>query len=293
MSVVILCAAILMSQETKGADAATTENAAATAGSDGAGGEVAPAAPARGCSIWRLIWVMVVCGLIGGVINLLLAWEDEEKIATPSVPPVSPAGATQFWKESRWWRLLLRHLLVATVASFLVPLFLNTISSNLIKEARCDVLELLVFAGFCLIAALSASRFIQTLTDRVVELAKDAKKEAAKAKATAQAAEEKVEDLEEDRTEPEPAAKTSDAAMAMRAMKPADEATVKILQALNNPRWIYRTATGIAKDANLDRAVVMSKLDQMMRDGLVANVPSRKTGADRWKLTAAGRTAIA
>jgi len=48
---------------------------------------------------------------------------------------------------------LLRSLVIGIGASFLVPLFLNMISSDLMRQMDQDAGKLLVFVGFCLIAA--------------------------------------------------------------------------------------------------------------------------------------------
>src|SRR6266849_838261 len=102
-----------------------------------------------------LIAVMLAAGMVGGLLNYYM---------TQSADPEHTS--------------ILKSLLAGICASFLVPLFLNMISSNLIDAIRgganasSDVSKLFVFAGFCLIAAISSSAFIRTLSDRVLAEAK-------------------------------------------------------------------------------------------------------------------------
>ncbi|MEA2710790.1 MAG: hypothetical protein QOF78_3391 [Phycisphaerales bacterium] len=287
MSVVILCAAILMSQETKGADAATTENAAATAGSDGAGGEVAPPAPATkpaadACSYWRVFWVMLLSGLIAGTRNILVAWEEEKKASATSSVPFDAAYR---------WRLVARHLIVAVAASFLIPLFLSMISSQLLQEARCYIDKLLILAGFCLVAGLSATRFIETVSDRVIKMAEDAKKQAANANAKADVAKEAAAGVQETLIEPPPPSPARDAVRAAaRAAMPAvandQKAVLRALAA--SPHALFTTESITAKLAK-DVPSVEEALRALAAQNLVRVLPRiNRPGEFVWGITEAG-----
>jgi tetratricopeptide (TPR) repeat protein len=70
----------------------------------------------------------------------------------------------------------LRTCLVLEVgASFLVPFFLDSISSDLIRQTKADKSKLFVFAGFCLLFAISSRAFIKNLSDKVVKEVHDAR----------------------------------------------------------------------------------------------------------------------
>src|SRR5437764_7659640 len=90
-----------------------------------------------------LILIMVGAGLLGGAVNYFLSQEIDPN--------------QKYFGRSLWLGL---------AASFMVPLFLNMISSNLIDSIRGnaatpgDKSKLLVFAGFCIVAALSSRSFI-------------------------------------------------------------------------------------------------------------------------------------
>lgn len=105
--------------------------------------------------------VILGAGAFGGWVNFLLSKPDN--IPAPR---------------------LARSVVVGIAASFLVPLFLNMISSNLIDLIRAgDNSRLLVLLGFCLVASISSTSFIKTLSDRVLAEAKQAKREAQQARA--------------------------------------------------------------------------------------------------------------
>ena len=92
------------------------------------------AARSIGWHIATLLIIMVLCGIYGGYVAYRLMPEAD---ATPSA--------------------LRTSIVTGACAALLVPLFLNTISSDLMTSSRSDPLKLLVFTGFCLVAAVSGS----------------------------------------------------------------------------------------------------------------------------------------
>ena len=92
--------------------------------------------------------VMLIAGIFGGVINYLL---DQE----------SGKSSAQLERNA-----LLKSITIGLGASFLVPLFLAIISSDLIELNKLDSSKILVFLGFCLVAAISSRKFIFTLSEK-------------------------------------------------------------------------------------------------------------------------------
>jgi DNA-binding MarR family transcriptional regulator len=124
---------------------------------------------------------MLAFGSLGGLVNYYLARLESPHQSSP--------------KES---------LVIGIAASFLVPLFLQMISSDLLHRGTSNHLVLFVFAGFCLIAAVSSKAFIRTLSEQVLKEARaamaeaqEARQEASNARATASQARQEVEDLED------------------------------------------------------------------------------------------------
>jgi hypothetical protein len=121
-----------------------------------------------------LIGIIVLGGVAGGVANFLIGLDQPDPNGgAPPTPAVSS------------WLRLWRSVFVGVVAAFLVPLLLNMVSSELLKNAATDLLSRFVLLGFCLAAAISSTAFIRTMTDRVLNLAREAKADAAKAQAEA------------------------------------------------------------------------------------------------------------
>ncbi len=118
--------------------------------------------------------IMLVAGVLGGFVNYLLAKPDE-------TPPPNKV----------------RSVVVGTAAALLVPLFLNMIGSNLLDGMKGPEPQPFVLLGFCLVAAISSTAFIRSLSDRVLAEAKQAKQEAKEAKESAQQIDQMVELLED------------------------------------------------------------------------------------------------
>lgn len=104
-----------------------------------------------------LILIMLVCGAFGGFLNYLHNFDTTEN-------------------EQRNNVVRFKYILLGIGAAFLIPVFLKMISSNLI--ASTDNNDYLIFAGFCLIAAIFSRRFIVTIGDKILEAAKKAEKAA-------------------------------------------------------------------------------------------------------------------
>jgi hypothetical protein len=114
---------------------------------------------------------MAAAGLFGGIINYFLDQDNSE----------SDLRSNQ--------TTLLKSLIIGVGASFLVPLFLAIISSDLVELDKLNQSKILVFFGFCLIAAISSKKFIVTISERVL-------KEAREAKQKVKQVEDKIENIE-------------------------------------------------------------------------------------------------
>jgi hypothetical protein len=122
-----------------------------------------------------VVLIMLGAGILGGTVNFYLAKPDD-------VPPPNVA----------------RSVVVGTAASLLVPLFLNMISSELVNNIikGGDGTKPFVLLGFCLVAAISSTAFIRTLSDRVLDQAKQATKAAQEARADVKQVDKKVDLIE-------------------------------------------------------------------------------------------------
>ena len=73
------------------------------------------------------------------------------------------------WLKGDFWK----SVVVGLAAAAVVPLFLQTVSSNLVAEclnkpSADQVVSCLVFFGFCTIAAIFSARFLTSIADKVL-----------------------------------------------------------------------------------------------------------------------------
>lgn len=101
---------------------------------------------------------IISAGVLGGIISYYL--ENETQISD---------------KKKRMYQVK-RHVYLGIGAAFLVPLFLWITQSEIRTKIGNDSSSFLVFIGFCLIAAISAKKFIQTLSNRILKDIKEIKK---------------------------------------------------------------------------------------------------------------------
>ncbi len=221
-----------------------------------------------------IVGTMLIAGVVGGLINSYLSDPLIERPLT-------------------WWQ----HVIVGVGAAFMVPVFLNMISSRLIAEITgteitSDTLsKLLVLTGFCLLAAVSSRAFIRSMTDRLLQEVSSAKKEAKEAKAQA----ENAEVIAEANAKMEPERSLATEATATEAVETTPRVQVseleqKILKAMAESKFAMRSLTGIAKDAELSTAQVNRAIGELMQKQLVIEGKNRD-GQLRWYPTAEGRQA--
>lgn len=211
--------------------------------------------------------VMLLCGAFGGVLNYLSVQGEEPK-------------NTRFWQS----------LLGGIVASFMVPLFLNMISSNLIEAVKGtannagDLSKLFVLAGFCLVAGVSSRAFITTLSARVLRETKATRNEVQQLKR-------EFEPIREKEIENEPQEVVPLSVSVADSMSIGEDAR-KVLKALANGRFTLRTRTGIANETGIEKDAVNKILDELVEMRLVRKVKVMVQGElkARWYLSEKGRT---
>jgi hypothetical protein len=224
-----------------------------------------------------VIGVMISAGFLGGLVNYFLARKDDPE-------------ASSFPKS----------ITLGIAASLLVPLFLNMISSSLLESIRTgtpslDSSKVLVFLGFCLVAAISSTSFIKTLSDRILQEAREAKKVARQADKKASEVESVIQPIVDKETEAEDSLSgTATSLVPPRAL--VDENEKKLLQNLANGKWILRTRTGLAKETGIPKPDVDRMMDDLRKRKLVDYkwiVDRAGEKKKRWYITNEGRAAIA
>lgn len=224
---------------------------------------------------FTVIGVIVGAGTLGGAINYLLL-------------PKSELEATSKTKS----------VALGIGASFLVPLFLNMISSNLLDSIRTtpgEIVKILVFAGFCLIAAISSTAFIKGISDRILKEAQEAKAVAKAAETRASEVQAAVDPIIEKETEQEDASGGPSLTTVKATQPNLDPKEKSLLEKLANGRWTLRTRTGLAKETGLPKNEVDELVEGLKEQGFVNTQTILKSGKPRkrWYITNEGRKAIA
>jgi hypothetical protein len=248
-----------------------------------------------------ILGVILFAGILGGFMNYTSVRDNERADKTDS-----EGGAMPSSREGPRWPALSRSLLLGIGAAFLVPLFLNMISSTLVDnihspEKGFDFNKILVFLGFCLVAAISSTAFIRTISERVLKLAEEARKtgnqakeDAEKAKIQAEKTESRVEPLLQSVTEPEPEEVATAFAATTMVQLAADER--KVLASLVNPEYRLRTIAGVVAETKMAVEKVTEILDRL-KDRNLANsttvvIRGTTTEGFRWFITPQGREAL-
>ncbi len=108
--------------------------------------------------IITLLAIMIVAGVLGGVAGFM----------------IEKNTSTDHKNKNPWF-----YILIGLCASLLVPLFMTTISSDLLENSQQNHLDYLVFGGFCLIAAISAHKFIVSISEKILKQVDSARDEIA------------------------------------------------------------------------------------------------------------------
>jgi hypothetical protein len=95
-----------------------------------------------------IVGIILIAGIFGGLVNYFTVNNQKE------------AGSSR-----KCWEAVL----VGIAASFLVPLFLSMISSDLIVNCRNDDKYYFVFAGLCLVAGIFSRRFINSIGKKILD----------------------------------------------------------------------------------------------------------------------------
>ena len=233
--------------------------------------------------IWTIVLIIFGAGLLGGWAGYLAD---------------ASSGLNAAPDERR--HALKRYVVLGVVAAFSVPLFLSVLQSALMKDIftvkpegggeSIPFVEFLIFAGFCLVAALSSRAFLDTLTKNVIRDVQELKQQT-------RALDERVDDntgrveLMEEVVDP---GAGSPAAMDVLGQAPDGHSLpdvgateTKALGAMMN--MTYRTATGIGKEIGLARTRIGEVLDLLAAKKLVERTTSPTTGGPRWRINGARR----
>lgn len=204
--------------------------------------------------ITKLILVMVAFGLLGGVVNYINSYSAKNKKAPK--PKVSD---------------LIKTMITGVAASFLVPVFLNTISSNIVRESETDPIKLVVFAGFCVIASVSAKSFISAISGKVLEKMSKVEEDVQAVRTVIRPVILKHTELDDDGGNGKTAV-IGNTEVSNGTSDQVESSRLKVLQELSGSEYAFRTINGLARDTNMEPELVQECLEDCVSSGLVGAI---------------------
>jgi hypothetical protein len=215
--------------------------------------------------IFILATVMLLAGIFGGLVNYYLYGDKDPDAAN-----------------------LPRFLVVGIGASFLVPVVLDVVNSELVLESQGDPSRLLIFTGFCLISSLISRFFVDNMSDRILNEAKVAKARSEEVHHNLKTIQQEILPLVD--TETEQDTLVEDDEDNLPAEQDLDVISAQVLKVLSNGRFIFRSLSGVCRESNHEESTVLKTLQVLTVKSLAGKVNS-KNGV-RWHITEKGRRAL-
>lgn len=106
-----------------------------------------------------LALIILLTGLLGGYAGYLI---EKNRILNSDLPSADLI-VKRIGREKRYF------LITGICASLLIPLFLSTISSQLMSNSQKEPLQYFVFGGFCLLVAIFSKQFITSLSEKILK----------------------------------------------------------------------------------------------------------------------------
>jgi len=214
--------------------------------------------------IFILATVMLLAGIFGGLVNYYL-YGDKDPDAE-SLP---------------------RFLVVGVGASFLVPVVLDMVNSELVLESQGDPSRLLIFTGFCLISALLSRFFIDNLSDRILNEAQVAKQRSEEVQQNLRIIQSELLPLIDTETEQDTSGEDP---QVVQVNDELDVTSTHVLKILSSGRFIFRSLAGVCREANEEESTILKTLHVLVTRSLAGKV-SGKNGV-RWHITEKGRRVL-
>lgn len=228
--------------------------------------------------IITLILIIILIGSLAGISNFL---NYQSKI-TKKNKDISNSKI-ELWK----------YIVSGIGASILVPLLLNMLSSNLIKETEnFEQINYFVFAGFCFVAGYFSERFINSMGAKILKDLEETNEKVDKAISTVKDNEEKIDfivdtESESDNSELEHKIDLNDL-VTQNSFADDDlkTQTYKIIKSFLG-KYRFRTAKNISKELNYSITIVEVTLEQLQKNGVTKKFTT-KNDVVLWGLTKIG-----
>jgi hypothetical protein len=239
-------------------------------------------------SLIQVTLSVIACIVGSGVLGGLIGWLGEDTTANNKNASAKESGAP---------KSCLYYLLLSIGAATTVPLFLtliqSKISANVFSTGDAPKLEdWFVFFGLCVIAAIFAKNYLETLYGKLLDRLNKTDARLNKTKATADATKGRVDEIAENRLqEGEPIEDTvsspvkkgivAELTSSPSPIPPSNltDAEKKVWAALIDPTFPRRRRSleGIVSDTKLDLGSAQSVLNKLKAANLVEEVHGERT----------------
>ena len=186
---------------------------------------------------------------------------------------------------------LRRSLLSGLVASATVPLFLQMVSSNLLAEAHepGGEYKYFIFGGFCLIAAFFSNRFLQSVSDKVIQ---DLQQKTTRIEREALENREKVDVLIDDKTlQTDLRSNLAAVSIDIEPMLIQGKATDEFLELFSSDTYRFRTLGGMSKELGIEEDIAADILRELESKELVKGFTNTE-GNRIFSITKKGRKLV-
>lgn len=210
-----------------------------------------------------LIFIMLLVGAAGGVINYYT---------------ISPKRMSDL-------NLLVRCIMLGIFVTFLVPFVLSVFGSTLIVDSEGDSANLLNYVAICLAVAISPRFFLANVSDNVLAEARSTSDRVDLLQYQLKQLQDELLPLIDTETEDDSLA---DAGIAAEPNSDElDSTSSRVLKTLGCGRFIYRSLTGLCREADTDESTMVKTLSFLTLKSLAGKVGGRK--GVRWYITERGR----
>ncbi|GMG87288.1 YEATS-associated helix-containing protein [Biformimicrobium ophioploci] len=208
--------------------------------------------------------VMIVSGVLGGLVNYYQMLFTEE----------DPAG-------------LARCLILGLCGALLVPVVLRFQQSDLIIEIQGDPSRLLVFTGYCLLAAIASRFFVFNAARRQLRDASIARARVEHLEQEMRAMQLELDPLLEHEIEGDP---QSGATLDFQEIRKLDDNALRVLKLLADGNCVFRSVAGMSEEAGMAENSIARSLNNLLVLEMAGKIHSRM--GIRWFITDRGKQVV-
>lgn len=215
---------------------------------------------------YSLVFIMILVGTAGGFINYYT---------------ISPKRIANL-------NLLVRCVMLGILVTFLVPFVLDIFGSTLIVDSEGDPANMLNYVAVCLAVAISPRFFLANVSDNVLAEARSTNDKVDLLQYQLKQLQDELLPLIDTETEDDSLAEAG--VVAESSPDELDSTSSKVLKTLGCGRFIYRSLTGLCREADTDESTMVKTLSFLTLKSLAGKVGGRK--GVRWYITERGRKLV-